>query len=70
LEPVGDLSELLGLRSLRARPRRARRAPPDRSRRIAAEIRETIARHDAGRDRQIAAGREHDRDPEPYDGHA
>jgi hypothetical protein len=39
LEPVSDLSELIGLRSLRARPRSAGRALPDRSRRIAAAIR-------------------------------
>jgi hypothetical protein len=57
LEPVSDLSELIGLRSLRARPRSAGRAAPDRSQRIAAEIRETIARHDAERERRGAAPR-------------
>jgi hypothetical protein len=69
LEPVSDLSELLGLRSLRARPRSANRALSDRSRRIAAEIRETIARHDVDRQRRTDAGRGHDRDREPHDGH-
>jgi hypothetical protein len=61
LEPVTDLAELIGLRSLRARPRSAGRALPDRSRRIAAEIRETIARHDAER-RRADAGRRPDPD--------
>jgi len=46
---IGDLSELVGLRSLRARPRPAHRRPPDLSARISAQIRETIARHDAER---------------------
>ena len=68
LEPVGELSELIGFRSLRARPRPARRALPDRSQRIAAEIRETIARHDAERQRRTGAGRGDDRDREPHDG--
>jgi hypothetical protein len=68
LEPVSDLSELIGLRSLRARPRAAGRALPDRSQRIAAEIRETIARHDAERQRRTDAGRGDDRDREPHDG--
>jgi hypothetical protein len=60
LEPVSDLSELIGLRSLRARPRSAGRAVPDRSQRIAAEIRETIARHDAERQRRAEAPRRPD----------
>jgi hypothetical protein len=68
LEPVSDLSTLIGFRSLRARPRSVRRALPDRSLRIAAEIRETIARHDAPRPRRTDAGRWHDRDPEPRNG--
>ena len=68
LEPVSDLSELIGLRSLRARPRSAGRARPDTSRGIAAEIRETIARHDAERQRRPDAGRPLDRDREPHDG--
>jgi hypothetical protein len=54
---VGDLSELVGLRSLRARPRPAHRRPPDLSARISAQIRETIARHDAERQRRIDAER-------------
>jgi hypothetical protein len=69
LEPVADLSELIGLRSLRARPRAAGRALPDRSQRVAAEIRETIARHDAERQRRIDAGRGDDRNWERHDGH-
>jgi hypothetical protein len=69
LEPVSDLSELVGLRSLRARPRRVRRALPDRSLQIAAEIRATIARHDAGRRRRIDAGGRHDPDGVPRDDH-
>ena len=68
LQPVSDLSELVGFRSLRARPRSVSRALPDRSQRIAAAIRETIARHDAERQRRTDAGREHDRDREPGDG--
>jgi hypothetical protein len=68
LEPVSDLSELIGFRSLRARPRAAGRALPDRSQRIAAEIRATIARHDAQRQRPTDAGRGDDRDREPHDG--
>jgi hypothetical protein len=63
LAPVSDLSELIGLRSLRARPRAAGRAVPDRSQRIAAEIRATIARHDAERQQRTAAGRRRERDP-------
>jgi hypothetical protein len=57
LEPVSDLSELIGLRSLRARPRSAREALPDQTQRIAAEVRETIARHDAERQRRADAAR-------------
>lgn len=68
LEPVSDLSELIGFRSLRARPRSVGRALPDRSQQISAEIRETIARHDAERRRRTAPGRGHDRDREPRDG--
>jgi hypothetical protein len=47
----------VGLRSLRARPRPAQRRPPDLSARISAQIRETIARHDAERQRRIDAER-------------
>ena len=68
LEPVRDLAELIGLRCLRARPRSVGRPLPDRSQRIAAEIRATIARHDAERQRLTDAGRGDDRDREPQDG--
>jgi len=47
---LSDLSELIGLRALRARPRHAHR-PPDLSARISQQIRETIARNDAERRR-------------------
>jgi hypothetical protein len=50
LEAVTDLSELVGLRALRARPRVADRLP-DLSARISEQIRETIARNDAERRR-------------------
>jgi hypothetical protein len=63
LEPVSDLSKLIGFRSLRAQPRSVGRARPDRSQRISAEIRETIARNDAERQRRTHAGRRHDREP-------
>ena len=69
LEPVSDLSELIGLRSLRARPRSSGRARPGASRRIAAEIRETIARHDRERQGRTDAARAYDRDRDPRDGH-
>jgi hypothetical protein len=49
LEAVADLSELVGLRALRARPRAHR--DPDLSARISEQIRETIARNDAERRR-------------------
>ena len=69
LEPVSNLTELIGFRALRARPRSASGPPPDRSQHIAAEIRETIARHDAGRRRRIDAGGRHDPDGVPRDDH-
>jgi hypothetical protein len=50
LEAVADLSELVGLRALRVRPRSAQRLP-DLSARISEQIRETIARNDAERRR-------------------
>jgi hypothetical protein len=53
LEAAADLSELIGLRSLRARPGSTHRTPADQSARISQQIRETIARHDAERDRRI-----------------
>jgi hypothetical protein len=46
LEAAGDLSELIGLRALRTRPRPAHRRSPDVSARIAEQLRETIARND------------------------
>jgi hypothetical protein len=54
LDAVGDLSELVGLRALQARPH-AVRPSSDRSARISQQIRETIARHDAARRRGIDA---------------
>jgi hypothetical protein len=57
LEPVVELSELVGLRSLRARPRHGHGRSPDLSARISAQIRETIARNDAERQRRIDAER-------------
>ena len=57
LEKVGELSELVGLRSLRGRPGSARMTSSDRSARISQQIRETIARHDAERQRRIDAER-------------
>lgn len=47
LMAVGDISELAGLRSLRARPRSRD------SSQVADAIRETIARHDAERARRL-----------------
>jgi ribosomal protein L34E len=55
LDSVGRLSELVGLRCLRARPRRAYGSHPDRSDRISEQIREAIARNDAERRRRIDA---------------
>jgi hypothetical protein len=52
LEPVGDLSELVGLRALRAPPRLSHRRPGHLSARISQQIRETIARNDAERRRR------------------
>jgi hypothetical protein len=46
LEAAGDLSELVGLRAFRVRPRPAHRRPPDVSARISEQIRETIACND------------------------
>jgi hypothetical protein len=57
LEAVRELSELVGLRSLRARPKLQRR-PPDLSAQISEQIRETIARNDAERRRRIDIERE------------
>jgi hypothetical protein len=56
LEPVLDLSELVGLRALQPRPHDEHRHDPDRSQRISQQIRETIARHDAARRRGLDRG--------------
>jgi hypothetical protein len=55
LEAVRELSELVGLRSLRAGPRQSPRRPPDHSARISEQIRETISRNDAERRRRVDA---------------
>lgn len=47
LELVTDLSELVGLRALRVRPRRTQRDDTERAKPISQQIRDTIARHDA-----------------------
>jgi hypothetical protein len=49
LEPVAELSELVGLRALRTRPHGTHRDSPDRFDRISLQIREAIAKHDAER---------------------
>jgi hypothetical protein len=49
---VADLSELVGLRALRPRPRYSRGQAADLSVRIAQQVRETIARNDAERRRR------------------
>jgi hypothetical protein len=54
---VVELSELVGLQSLRPRPRREHGRSPDIADRISAQIRETIARNDAERQRRIDAER-------------
>ena len=55
LEPVVDLSELVGLRALGVRPRPTPRDDADRFERISRQIRETIAGHDAERQRRLDA---------------
>ena len=52
LEVVAELSELVGLRSLRARPRRSGGDASDLSARISQQIRETIVRNDSERQRR------------------
>ncbi len=47
LDSVTDLSELVGLRALRVRPRRTHRDDTERFERISQQIRDTIARLDA-----------------------
>jgi hypothetical protein len=55
LEAVAELSELIGLRALRVRPKSAVSGSADISARISAQIRETIARNDAERQRRTDA---------------
>jgi hypothetical protein len=57
LEDAAELSELLGLRLLDPRHGPLPRQPVDRSTRISQQIRETIARNDAERQRRIDAER-------------
>jgi hypothetical protein len=52
LEVVSDLSDLVGLRALRVRPHASHRDPADHFERISQQIRETIAAHDAERERR------------------
>ena len=52
-QPISDLSELVGLRCLRARPSGPRHSSPERFERISEQIREQIARNDAERQRRI-----------------
>ena len=52
LEVVSDLSQLVGLRALRVRPRVAHRDSDDQFERISQRIRDTIAAHDAERRRR------------------
>ena len=49
LQPVSDLSDLVGLRALRVRPPCAQRDSADQFDRISQQIRETVARHRAER---------------------
>jgi hypothetical protein len=53
LQPISDLSELVGLRCLRARPTGRRHSSPERFERISEQIRQQIARNDAERQRRI-----------------
>lgn len=52
LEPVADLSELVGLRALRVRPRQTHRDSAERFERISQQIRDAFAASDAERRRQ------------------
>lgn len=54
LQAVTDLSQLVGLRALRVRPPATRRDSADRFERISQQIRDTIAAHDAERERRLA----------------
>jgi hypothetical protein len=49
LEPVTDLTALVGLRCLRARPQWSRERSPDHFAKISEQIREVIAHRDAER---------------------
>ena len=53
LQAVSDLSELVGLRCLRARPKGDRQSSPERFARISEQIRAQIASHDAERQGRI-----------------
>jgi hypothetical protein len=53
LQQVSDLSELVGFRCLRARPRSERQSSPEQFARISEQIREQIARNDTERQRRI-----------------
>jgi hypothetical protein len=55
LESVAELSELIGLRCLRGRPRRPVANSGENFHRISEQIREAIARNDAERQRRIDA---------------
>jgi hypothetical protein len=55
LEAVTDLSDLIGLRCLRAKPSAARGKPAESFEGFAEQIRATIARNDAERRRRLDA---------------
>jgi len=53
LVAVSDLRDLVGLRALRVRPSLTRRDTADRFEQISQQIRDTIAAHDAERERRL-----------------
>ena len=55
LEAVTELSELIGYKCLRARPKGPSDVSTERSERISQQIREQIARHDAERQHRVDA---------------
>ena len=55
LQPVSDLSQLIGLRCLRARPQGLRPSSTERFEQVSEQIRAQIARNDAERQRRIDA---------------
>jgi hypothetical protein len=55
LQPVSDLSQLIGLRCLRARPQGLRPSSTERFEQVSERIRAQIARTDAERQRRIDA---------------